>query len=108
MTGTGKINIVRRLAGRFRKEYPYLKFSIRRKNLPTDFSLTGLSDGGFLIEIDRGVRDDVACFIMAHEIAHCLTYHQCPIDKPHDGPFWDAYKRTYEVYEKFCDDVNKG
>lgn len=102
-----KQDLVKRLANRYRRNYPYLKFSIKRVALPHYFALTGLKDGLFVIEIDKNCREDMACFIMAHEIAHCLTFHQCPPEDPHADPFWEAYKPAYKIYEKFCDEVSK-
>lgn len=104
-----KQDLVRKLAARYRKHYPYLKFSIRRTKLAENLGLTGFrnDDGTFVIELDTSYCPAVACFIMAHEIAHCLSFNLCPPDDPHAKPFWEAYQKTYEIYENFCDEVNK-
>jgi hypothetical protein len=104
-----KQDLLKKLAARYRKNYPYLKFSVRRKKLSTDLGLTGFrnDDGTFIIELDTSYCPAVACFILAHEIAHCLTFSLCPGDKPHDKPFWEAYEKTYRIYEDFCDETNK-
>lgn len=104
-----KIDLLKRLAARYRRAYPQLKFSVKRVKLDMDFSLTGhrTEDGAFIIEIDKHERPTVACFILAHEIAHAISWHLCPPEEPHAKPFWDAYERTYMIYEKFCDEVNK-
>ena len=104
-----KIDLLKRLAARYRKAYPQLKFSIKRVELQGHFALTShrMDDGTFVIEIDKQERPPAACFILAHEMAHALSWHLCPAGEDHAKPFWDAYQRAYEIYEKFCDEVNK-
>ncbi len=104
------MNLLKKLANRYRKEFPQLKFSVRRVSLSKSFELTGFvyADGKFVIEICKSHKDDMACFLLAHALAHAISWHLCqPPEDPHGRPFWDAYERTYKIYEQFCDEVSE-
>lgn len=104
-----KQDLVRRLSNQYRKAFPQLKFSVKRVPLSKNFELTGFTyaDGKFVIEICKSHKDDMACFLLAHAIAHATSWHLCPPEEPHAKPFWDAYQMTYKIYEEFCDKVSK-
>ena len=103
------MSLLAKLANTYRKKFPELKFSVKRPKLDTSFELTGFSrkDGKFIIEICATHKDDIACFLLSHALAHAISWHSSqPPEDPHGQPFWDAYKVTYKIYEDFCDKTN--
>ena len=92
-------NLVARLAARYRRIYPDLKFRVVRARLADAFATAHADNGKFIITLDRELSPAVACFILAHEIAHCLSWH---LETEEHGPaFWAAYQKTYDEYLKF-------
>lgn len=94
-------NLVARFANKLRKRYPHLKFRIRRQRLSDAFATAHLhsESGTYIITIDQEIKQDLATFLLAHEIAHCLTYL---VESEEHGPaFWAAYQAVYALYEEF-------
>lgn len=103
------MSLLKKLAGLYRRKFPDLKFTVRRPKLESDFGLTGFDKkkGRFIIEICSSYDEAIACFILCHELSHAISWHACqPPEEPHGQPFWDAYKKTYSIYEEFCDSHN--
>lgn len=92
-------NLLSRLAAYYRRRYPDLKFRIVRANLVEEFATTHVVDGRFVITLDKKLPQDVACFILAHECAHLLSWHADDLE--HGPAFWAAYQKTYDEYLKF-------
>jgi hypothetical protein len=93
------VNVLSRLAAYYRRRFPDLKFRIVRAKLVEDFATTHADNGRFIITLDRKLPQDVACFILSHELAHGLSWH---MDTEEHGPaFWAAYQKTYDEYLKF-------
>ena len=87
------------LAAHYRRRFPDLKFRIVRASLKSEFATTHADNGKFIITLDRKLPQDVACFILAHELAHGLSWH---MDQEEHGPaFWSAYQKTYDEYLKY-------
>lgn len=94
-------NIVAQLARLIRKQYPHLKFRIKRAKLVGAFATTHLvaDTGTYVITIDKEVKPDLAAFLLCHEVAHALSFL---VDSEEHGPaFWSAYKGTYAIYERY-------
>jgi predicted metal-dependent hydrolase len=100
-------NLLSSLAAKFRKRYPDLKVRIVRKRLEGAFALThiDLVQERFVIEIDKALSQPVACFILAHEWAHAVSWHLDPPDRIHGPAFWKAYEETYDIYEKWVESL---
>ena len=94
-------NLVARFAHKLRKRYPHLKFRIRRATLKTAFATTHLvpETGTYIITIDREIKQDLATFLLAHEICHGISWHAEP--QEHGPAFWAAYQAVYSIYEEF-------
>lgn len=94
-------SIVSRLARRYRKEFPLLKFRIRRAKLEGAFATAHLdmACGTCVLTFPPDMDQPTVAFLMAHELAHCMAMHE---GVEHGPAFWDAYKRTYAIYEAFC------
>jgi predicted metal-dependent hydrolase len=95
------------LAARYRKRYPDLRFRIVRKRLKDAFAYTRFDQkqGIFVVEIDSSIPQAVACFILAHECAHEISWHLDPPDRIHGPAFWKAYEETYDIYEKWVESL---
>ena len=95
------INIVARLAARIRKQYPHLKFRIKRAKLVDAFATTHLhaETGTYIITIDKDIKPDLAAFLLVHEISHGIAWHADSIE--HGPAFWAAYQAVYKIYEDF-------
>lgn len=92
-------NLVARLAACYRRLYPDLRFRVVRAKLADAFATTHAVDGRFIITLDKKLPQDVACFILAHECAHLLSWHADDLE--HGPAFWAAYQKTYDEYLKF-------
>lgn len=94
-------NIVAQLARRIRKQYPHLKFRIKRSRLADAFATTHLraESGTYIITIDKDVKPDLAAFLLCHEIAHGISWHSDA--EEHGDGFWAAYRQVYRLYEDF-------
>jgi hypothetical protein len=100
------MDLLKKLAARYRKEFPGLKFRVHRKPLSQNLGLTSLrfKDGVFFIEIDENASDQATW--LSHEVAHAISWHLDPPDQPHGPAFWNAWQKTWAIYESFCDEVN--
>lgn len=97
-------NPVSQLARKYRKLYPGLKFRIvTSKTIQGAFATTHLrpEDGTFVITFPSYMDPHLKCFLLAHEVAHALSWHMD--EEEHGEGFWSAYRKTYDVYAKFCD-----
>lgn len=94
-------NLVARFANKLRKRYPHLKFRIRRQRLSDAFATTHLQSetGTYIITIDQEIKQDLATFLLAHEISHTISWHAEP--QEHGPAFWAAYQAVYALYEEF-------
>ena len=99
-------NLVARLAARYRKRFPYLKFRVKRKRMPTMFGYCQQTEDGFLVVLDSTLSQEYAIFVLPHEIAHAISFHADDIE--HGDNFWTTYRKTYEVYEEFLDSIKEG
>ena len=95
-------NIVAQLARLIRKQYPHLKFRIKRAKLSGAFATTHLvpESGLFVVTIDKEVKPDLAAFLLAHEVAHCVSWHADT--EEHGDGFWSSYRKVYSIYERFA------
>jgi Zn-dependent peptidase ImmA (M78 family) len=95
------------LAARYRKRYPDLKFRIVRKHLKGEFALTHFDQnkGCFIVEIDKSLSPEVACFILAHETGHFLSWWTTTPEDHHGEAFWAAYRTTYRIYEEWVESL---
>jgi hypothetical protein len=95
-------NLVARFANKLRKRYPHLKFRIKRAVLKDAFATTHLvpETGTYIITIDRDIKQDLATFLLAHEISHSISWHAEP--EEHGPAFWAAYQIVYKLYEEFA------
>jgi hypothetical protein len=95
-------NLVARFANTIRKKYPHLKFRIKRAVLKDAFATTHLvpETGTYIITIDRDIKQDLATFLLAHEISHSISWHAEP--EEHGPAFWAAYQIVYKLYEEFA------
>jgi predicted metal-dependent hydrolase len=92
--------MIRSLAARLRKEFPQVRFRIRKVKLSGFIGRCSLADGLFTIELNSIYPDEVLAFILPHELAHALTWHE----KDQHGPqFWAAYQQTYGAYERWIE-----
>ncbi|MFN9110325.1 MAG: SprT-like domain-containing protein [Bacteroidota bacterium] len=90
------------LVRRYRREFPALRWKVRRKkNMQGSFALTWWDTDCFRTDIASDYPDEVLAFILAHEVAHCLSHHEKG-DEHHGDAFWAAYRRTYEIYEEWA------
>jgi len=98
-------NLLADLARRYRKLYPNLKFRIVNANLTGEFATTHFraSDGTYIITFDRKMSPELKAFLLAHEIAHALSFS---VDSDeHGSGFWIAYRKTYDDYLKFVESL---
>jgi hypothetical protein len=102
------MTLLARLARRYRREFPGIRFRVRRSALKTELGVTGLRhrDGVFTVELDQSLPEAAMLILLSHEVAHVISWHLDPPERPHGPAFWAAHQRTYEIYEKFCDEVN--
>lgn len=95
---------LRSLSHRLRKRFPDVRVKVRRVKITDSvFATTEYVDTktGFLILIDRELREDFAAFILAHEFAHVVD--RCHTKKDVHGPtFWQAYQDCFQVYIDWC------
>ena len=96
-------NLLSLLARRYRQLYPDLKFRITTGRLEDAFATTHLreSDGTYVITFPRETCPLLKCFLLAHEIAHAISWNMDLPDDHHGPGFWEAYRRTYAVYAEF-------
>jgi hypothetical protein len=94
-------NLLSDLARRYRKLYPNLKFRIVNANLDDAFATTHLRemDGTFVITFDRKLCVNVKAFLLAHELAHAISWNMDDLE--HGDGFWSCYRRTYAIYADF-------
>jgi hypothetical protein len=97
----------RSLAARYRKEFPALRLRIRRKRVMDGcFALTWHDGQSFRIDLLANYPDDVQAFMLAHEVAHCLSWHEK--GDHHGDAFWAAYRLTYRIYEEWASGEGNG
>jgi hypothetical protein len=65
------------------------------------FATTETDGDGYLILIDKGLRTDFACYVLAHDFAHAVSFTDCD-DDDHGPAFWHAYKDCFDVYVDWC------
>ena len=96
------VNIVAQLARLIRKQYPHLKFRIKRARLTSAFATTHLvaETGTYIITIDKDIKADLAAFLLCHECAHAISWNMDQ-DEHGDG-FWSSYRKVYAIYERFA------
>jgi Zn-dependent peptidase ImmA (M78 family) len=89
-----------KLANRYRKQYPHLPFSVRREEVDKGcFAYCQKVGEKFLIAIDKQLPEAFAIFLLPHELAHAIAYHE---EDEHGDQFWAAYRINYRIYEQFC------
>jgi predicted metal-dependent hydrolase len=90
-----------KLANVFRRQYPHLSFSVKRgKIIEGNFAYCQKVGEKYVVMIDRSIPEDWAMFLLPHELAHAIAYHE---EKDHGPMFWSAYEINYETYVKFCE-----
>lgn len=94
-------NIVAQLAKRYRKAYPHLKFKLVTAKLRGAFATTHIKveEGLFVITFEKGLEQPLKAFLLAHEIAHAISWHGDV--EEHGDSFWAAYRQTYKIYSEF-------
>jgi hypothetical protein len=95
------------LAARYRKRYPDLRFRVVRKRLKDAFAYTHFDQekGHFVIEMDKSLSQEVACFILCHEICHCCCWNVGNPAVMHGPEFWKSYEENYAIYESWVESL---
>jgi predicted metal-dependent hydrolase len=94
---------LRSLSHRLRKRFPGVRVTVRRVDpMRHEFAITETDDaGGYVISIDKHIREDFAAFILAHEFAHVVDRFDRK-QNVHGPTFWQAYQDCFDVYVAWC------
>lgn len=104
------MDLFRSLSSHFRREFPHLNLSIRRKKWKGDYAdnwpVKEFTSRGnvwwMVIWIQRDLSLEAQLFVLVHEVGHALTYWDDDHESDHGPVFGEGYAAAWRSYQRWA------